>query len=95
MSKDNTLKTSSEINLPSVEMVNNLPSPRFLKSHLPLSLLPPSLLDTCKVVYVARDPRDVAVSFYHHNLHINFFPEEKDFKTFWNFFTNDLGKYNK
>lgn len=95
MSKDNTLKTSSEINLPSVEMVNNLPSPRFLKSHLPLSLLPPSLLDTCKVVYVARDPRDVAVSFYHHNLYINFFPEEKDFKTFWNFFTNDLGKYNK
>ncbi|CAG9783944.1 unnamed protein product [Diatraea saccharalis] len=41
--------------------------PRFIKSHLPLSLLPPTLLDTCKVVHIARDPRDIAVSYYHHD----------------------------
>ena len=44
----------------------NRPSPRFVKSHLPFSLLNPRLLDVCKVVYVARNPKDVCVSFYHH-----------------------------
>ena len=43
------------------------PSPRFVKSHLPLSMNNPRLLDTCKVVYVARNPKDACVSYYHHN----------------------------
>ncbi|XP_069980988.1 sulfotransferase 1A1-like [Penaeus vannamei] len=42
------------------------PSPRIIKTHLPLSLLHPSLLDTLKVVYVARNPKDVVVSLHHH-----------------------------
>lgn len=37
--------------------IDALPSPRFIKSHLPLSCLPPNLLDECKVVYVARNPK--------------------------------------
>ena len=44
----------------------NRPPPRFVKSHLPFSLNNPRLLDVCKVVYVARNPKDVCVSFYHH-----------------------------
>ena len=44
----------------------NRPSPRFVKSHLPFSLNNPRLLDVCKVVYVARNPKDVCVSFFHH-----------------------------
>ena len=40
---------------------------RFIKSHLPLSLLPKNLITTAKVVYVARNPRDVMVSYYHHH----------------------------
>ncbi|XP_043207700.1 sulfotransferase 1E1-like [Amphibalanus amphitrite] len=43
------------------------PSPRFVKSHLPISLNNPRLLDTCKVVYVARNPKDACVSYYNHN----------------------------
>jgi len=49
-----------------LDTVAKLSSPRVIKSHLPLYLLNPSLLDTCKVVYVARNPKDVIVSFYHH-----------------------------
>ena len=50
----------------SIEYTANLPSPRIIKTHLPLELLPPNLLDTAKVVYVCRNPKDCCVSFYHH-----------------------------
>jgi len=40
--------------------------PRIIKTHLPFDLLPPNLLETAKVVYVARNPRDCCVSYYHH-----------------------------
>ncbi|XP_042856287.1 sulfotransferase 1C4-like [Penaeus japonicus] len=40
-------------------------TPRIIWTHLPLRLLHPGLLDTCRVVYVARNPKDVCVSFYH------------------------------
>ncbi|CAG9783938.1 unnamed protein product [Diatraea saccharalis] len=66
------------------------PSPRFVKTHLPMSLLPPTLLDTCRIVYVARDPRDVIVSFYHLNRLMRTQGYVGDLKTFFNFFIKDL-----
>jgi len=50
------------------QFVDGLPSPRFIKSHLPFPNLPPNLLDECKAVYVARNPKDVVISWYHHHL---------------------------
>merc|ERR1719422_943911 len=50
----------------SMEYTNRLNRPRIIKSHLPLSLLPSKLIDTCKVIYVARNIKDAAVSRYHH-----------------------------
>lgn len=47
-------------------------SPRHIKTHLPLAFLPEKLWTVKpKIVYVCRDPRDVAVSYYHQykNLH--------------------------
>lgn len=81
-----------EISKPQYDAFTKLPSPRFIKSHLAFSLLPPSLLDTCKVVFVARDPRDVAVSFYHHNRLIKAHEYVGDFKTYWNYFIKGQGK---
>ena len=49
-----------------LDYARNLPSPRIIKSHLPLEMLPPKLLDTCKVVYVCRNVKDVFVSMFHH-----------------------------
>ncbi len=40
-----------------------LPSPRILKSHLPYRYMPKA-----KCIYVARDGRDVAVSYFHSHL---------------------------
>ncbi|XP_071975647.1 sulfotransferase 1B1-like isoform X2 [Engystomops pustulosus] len=59
---------------PGSELLNSLSSPRRVKTHLPISLFPKSFWDmNCKIIYVARNPKDVAVSFYHfdtmNNLH--------------------------
>ncbi|CAL4182711.1 unnamed protein product, partial [Meganyctiphanes norvegica] len=48
-----------------LKLLDTLPSPRIIKSHLPLSLLPPDTLDSTKLVYVARNPIDVCISYYH------------------------------
>ena len=40
---------------------------RVLKTHLPFEFLPPGLTRRCKVVYVARNPRDTCVSFFKHS----------------------------
>ena len=50
----------------SMEYTRKMARPRMIKSHLPLSLLPDNLLETCKVIYVTRNMKDAAVSFYYH-----------------------------
>jgi len=45
--------------------LENLPSPRTIKTHFPLELLPPKLLDTCKVIFVSRNIKDACVSSFH------------------------------
>ena len=51
----------------SVDSAANQPSPRIIKTHLPFELLPQNLLDTAKVIYVCRNPKDTCVSYYHHH----------------------------
>jgi methylamine dehydrogenase accessory protein MauD len=47
-----------------------LPSPRVFKSHLPYRKIPGG---PCKYIYVARDGKDVAVSYYHfYTTHMGF-----------------------
>lgn len=50
--------------------LDRLRSPRIFKSHLPYIWIPKR---KCRYIYVARDGRDVAVSFYHfHRSHFRF-----------------------
>ena len=49
-----------------IDSVANSSSPRVIKTHLPFEFLPPNLLETCKVVFVSRNPKDVCVSYFHH-----------------------------
>jgi len=80
-----------QLSQPGYEVLNAMKSPRFIKTHFPISLLPPNLLDVgCKVVYVARNPKDVAVSFYHLNRTIRLHNYVGDFPCFWDYFEKNL-----
>jgi len=46
------------------EVVGRLPDPRVIKTHLPVGLV--RLDPWTRVIYVARNPFDCAVSFFHH-----------------------------
>lgn len=81
------------VRTPSWKIIDELPSPRFIKTHLPLSLLPPNLLQTAKVVYVARDPRDVMVSYYYLHKMVCKSLMRGTFHNFWEAFRRDLCKY--
>jgi len=50
-------------------LLQDMPPPRFIKTHLHHCLLPPGVtqLDS-KVIYVCRDPKDVCVSLFYHSL---------------------------
>ncbi|XP_022089844.1 uncharacterized protein LOC110978853 [Acanthaster planci] len=54
-------------NLPdTLQIAEETPSPRILKSHLPGQLLPPQIWEKKpKIVYVLRNPKDVVVSFFY------------------------------
>ena len=59
-------KGLKEVMSNSIETTENMKSPRVIKTHLPFEMLPPNLLDTCKVIFVSRNPKDTCVSYYHH-----------------------------
>ncbi|XP_031452698.1 sulfotransferase 1 family member D1-like isoform X2 [Phasianus colchicus] len=52
--------------LSGVEQLEKTPSPRLVKTHLPVHLLPASFQEKdCKVIYMARNAKDVVVSYYY------------------------------
>ncbi|XP_066140381.1 sulfotransferase 1C4 isoform X1 [Euwallacea fornicatus] len=84
-------KSVQQIDYPAWKTFSHSQERRFIKTHLPFSLLPPNLTKTgCKVVYVARNPKDVAVSFYHLNRSIRTQGYKGDFKNYWFYFKNNL-----
>ncbi|CAG4975650.1 unnamed protein product [Colias eurytheme] len=70
--------------------LHTLPSPRFVKTHLNLQFLPPKLVDTAKVFYIARNPLDVAVSFFFMHKLFRYFDQGVEFTEFWELFKRNL-----
>lgn len=50
--------------------IEGLSRPRTIKTHLPVQLLPDDVwVKKPKIIYVSRDPRDVAISMFHLGSH--------------------------
>uniref|UniRef100_U5ENI8 Putative sulfotransferase sult n=1 Tax=Corethrella appendiculata TaxID=1370023 RepID=U5ENI8_9DIPT len=79
-------------------------SPRFIKTHLPVTLLPDQIWTVKpKIIYVKRNPKSVAVSYYHHQklLH-NYVGTMEDYvklfindRTWYSPFFEHVSEYNQ
>lgn len=79
------------ISVPGYQFFAEMSQQRFIKTHLPFKLLPPSIMQArAKVIYVARHPKDVVVSYYHLNKLYRTQGYVNDFDTFFEYFTRDL-----
>ncbi|XP_046656673.1 sulfotransferase 1E1-like [Daphnia pulicaria] len=72
-----------------LKQIDQMAGPRIIKSHLPLYLLNPQVLSTSKVVYVARNPKDVIVSYYHFHQLLQFHQYVSNLDTFAENFMTD------
>lgn len=53
--------------MPNLSMVQDMASPRTLNTHVPYRWLPKQHIESGgKIIHVVRNPKDVAVSLYHH-----------------------------
>uniref|UniRef100_A0A3B4AEY2 Sulfotransferase n=1 Tax=Periophthalmus magnuspinnatus TaxID=409849 RepID=A0A3B4AEY2_9GOBI len=69
-------------------------SPRLIKSHLPIQFIPKSFWENnCRIVYVARNAKDSAVSYYHFTRMNYVQPEPGDWGTYLNSFMNGKGGF--
>ncbi|KAF7285934.1 hypothetical protein GWI33_008907 [Rhynchophorus ferrugineus] len=76
---------------PGWKLLSETKGRRFIKTHLPFSLLPHNIKESgCKIIYIARNPKDVAVSFYHLNRTILTQGYRGDFPMYWDYFENNL-----
>ncbi|XP_042332129.1 sulfotransferase 1C1-like [Sceloporus undulatus] len=70
------------------ELAEAMPSPRSIKTHLSVQLLPPSFWQhNCKIIYVARNVKDCAVSYFYFHLMHSYFPEPGNWNQFLDIFT--------
>ncbi|XP_070495897.1 sulfotransferase 1B1-like [Chironomus tepperi] len=75
------------------EYCKNKPRPRYIKSHLPVFLLPDQLWTVKpKIIYVTRNPKDTAVSWYHHHKHMHGYQGSKE--DYIQAFVKDLMMYS-
>lgn len=82
------------MSVPGYEFIPNMVGKRFIKTHLPFSLMPPSVMnERAKIIYVARNPKDVIVSYYHLSRLYRTTGYTNDFATFWDYFEKDLGNF--
>ena len=77
-----------------LKMVEDMPSPRFIKSHLHFCLLPEDLMEKSKVVTCLRNPKDTVVSYYHHMKIIKGPWYSGDFPSYFDLFMDNLVLYS-
>ena len=73
------------------KILATLPSPRILKTHLPLCLLPIDLLQKGKVIFCLRNSKDTILSAYYHQMLLHGF--DGSFPYYFDLFMDNLLLY--
>jgi len=77
------MKETAMLEALSRDLLNDLSNPRVLNTHLTYKYIPEDFkIKQCKIIYLLRDPKDVAVSFYNHHVRLldyNYHGEWKDY----------------
>ncbi|XP_037035025.1 luciferin sulfotransferase-like [Bradysia coprophila] len=82
------------VSTPGYDFLPDITEQRFIKTHLPFSLLPPSVMECkSKVIYVARNPKDVAVSYYYLNKLYRTQGYINTFEKYWDYFEKNLNPW--
>uniref|UniRef100_A0A8C1U9K0 Sulfotransferase n=2 Tax=Cyprinus carpio TaxID=7962 RepID=A0A8C1U9K0_CYPCA len=75
---------------PGLEIIQELTSPRLIKSHLPYRFLPTAMHNgEGKVIYMARNPKDLVVSYYQFHRSLRTMSYRGTFQEFCRRFMND------
>ncbi|XP_025255412.1 sulfotransferase 4A1 [Theropithecus gelada] len=75
---------------PGLDIIKELTSPRLIKSHLPYRFLPSDLHNgDSKVIYMARNPKDLVVSYYQFHRSLRTMSYRGTFQEFCRRFMND------
>ena len=71
-------------------LMQTLPSPRTFKCHLPYFMMPRGgpAKSSAKYIYVMRNPKDTAVSFFHHVRAFPYYKYDGDWDDFFEHFMN-------
>jgi len=73
-----------------ITFTHNMEGRRVIKTHIPMEMLPENLLDKCKVIYVARNIKDMVVSWFHHHVSLTPHDFKGSFDDFVSLFEKDL-----
>ncbi|XP_038636594.1 sulfotransferase 1C2-like isoform X5 [Scyliorhinus canicula] len=77
-----------------IELIEKMASPRMIKTHLPIQLVPKSFWEQdCKAIIVARNAKDSLVSYFHFHRTCHLVPEPGAWREFFQRFMN--GKVNR
>ncbi|KAJ8040249.1 Bile salt sulfotransferase [Holothuria leucospilota] len=77
---------------PGYKIIEKLPSPRVIITHIPEPLCPPQwFTKRAKIIYFARNPKDVMVSSYNFMKPI-LNPKLRSWEAFFKYFCGDYGK---
>ncbi|MGH0129470.1 UNVERIFIED_CONTAM: hypothetical protein FKN15_075548 [Acipenser sinensis] len=75
---------------PGLDIIQELTSPRLIKSHLPYRFLPTALHNgESKMIYMARNPKDLVVSYYQFHRSLRTMSYRGTFQEFCRRFMND------
>ncbi|XP_061618016.1 sulfotransferase 4A1 [Phyllopteryx taeniolatus] len=75
---------------PGLDIIKELTSPRLIKSHLPYRFLPTGMhIGEAKIIYMARNPKDLVVSYFEFHRSLRTMSYRGTFQEFCQRFMND------